>query len=60
MSNTVQVVLSGDGVYREKMIQAIDDGVYVEDWFPVFTKNVEANISIQIDVGVVNLHTNGI
>ena len=22
--------------YREKMIQSIDDGIDIEDWFPVF------------------------
>lgn len=41
--------------YGEQMIQAINDGVYVEDRFPVFTKNVKTYISFQVDVWVVNL-----
>lgn len=44
-----------DEVYREKMIQAINDSVYVKDRFPVFTKNVKAHVSVQVNVGMVNL-----
>lgn len=42
--------------YREKIIQAIYDGVYIKNRFPIFTQNVKAYISVQVDIRMVNLH----
>ena len=36
-------------------LESIDDGVEVEDWFPVFAKDVETNIPCCIDVGMIYL-----
>jgi len=40
---------------REKMIQPIDDGVDVQNRFPVLPQNIEANISLQINIWMINL-----
>jgi len=36
-------------------LKSVDDGVEVEDWFPIFTKNVETNIPRHVDVRMINL-----
>ena len=38
------------------MIQTIDDGVDVQNRFPVLPQNIEANISFQINIWMINLH----
>jgi len=38
-------------------LQSVYDCVEVEDWLPVFTKDVETNIPCCVDVGVVYLHS---
>ena len=43
--------------YREKMEESIDNSVNVKNRFPVFTQDVEANVSFQIDIGMINLKT---
>ena len=43
--------------YREKMEESIDNSVDVKNRFPVFTQDVEANVSFQIDIGMINLKT---
>jgi hypothetical protein len=40
---------------EEGCLKTVDDGVEVEDRFPIFTKNVETNIACCIDVGMINL-----
>jgi hypothetical protein len=49
--------MSGDMLvtHREKKIQAIHNGVDVQDRLPIFTKNVQADISLQVNIGMVNL-----
>ena len=42
--------------YREKMEESIDNSVDVKNRFPVFTQDVEANVSFQINIGMINLH----
>ena len=42
--------------YREKMEESIDNSVNVKNRFPVFTQDVEANVSFQINIGMINLH----
>ena len=42
-------------IYREKKIQAIDNSVYVEDRLPILTQNVKADISLQVNIRMVNL-----
>ena len=38
------------------MIQTIDDGVDVQNRFPVLPQNIEANIAFQINIWMINLH----
>ena len=42
-------------LYREKMEESIDNSVNVKNRFPVFTQDVEANVSFQINIGMINL-----
>lgn len=44
---------------EEEILQPDHDGVQVQDWLPVFAKNVEAHIAFEIDVRVVDLGANG-
>ena len=39
------------------MEESIDDSVNVKNRFPVFTQDVEANVSFQIDIGMIHLKT---
>ena len=41
--------------YREEMEESIDNSVNVKNRFPVFTQDVEANVSFQINIGMINL-----
>jgi len=47
------------GVFRvglqEEVLEAVHNGVDGEDGFPVLAKNVEAHVSLQINVRVINL-----
>lgn len=43
-------------MYREKKIQSIDNCVNVENRFPIFSKYVEAYISLQINIRMIYLH----
>ena len=36
-------------------LETVDDGVDVEDGHPILTENVEADVALQVDVGVVHL-----
>jgi len=40
---------------EEQKLQAHDDGVQVEHGLPIFAQNVEADLALEIDVGVVDL-----
>lgn len=40
---------------QEEILQAIDDGADAEDGFPVFPQNVQADVTLQVDVRVVDL-----
>jgi hypothetical protein len=42
--------------YRKKKIQAIYDSVDIENRLPIFTQNVQTNISFQINIWMVHLH----
>ena len=42
-------------LYREKMEESIDNSVNVKNRFPVFTQDVEANVSFQIVIWMINL-----
>jgi hypothetical protein len=41
--------------YRKKKIQAIYDSVDIENRLPIFTQNVQTNISFQINIWMVHL-----
>lgn len=41
--------------FREEMIEAIDNGVNVQHRFPVFSKDVQADISFQVNIRMINL-----
>jgi hypothetical protein len=38
------------------MIHPIDDGVDVQNMFPVLSQNIEANIAFQFNIWMINLH----
>lgn len=38
-------------------MKSVDHGIEVEDWFPIFTKNIETNIPRRVDVGMVDLRS---
>lgn len=43
---------------QEQVLESDHDGVQVEDWFPIFSENIEADVSFQIEIRVVDLrHT---
>ena len=41
--------------YQEKILQSINNGVDGQYWFPVFSQDVEAYISLKVNVWMVNL-----
>lgn len=41
---------------QEQVLQADHNGVEIEDRFPVFSEDVQANIAFQVDVRVIDLH----
>jgi hypothetical protein len=41
--------------YQKQEVQSIDDRVYAQHWLPIFSKNVQTNIPIQVDVRVEHL-----
>lgn len=43
--------------FQEQVLQANHDGIQVEDRFPVFTKDVQTHVALEIDIRVVNLRT---
>ena len=36
-------------------LHANNDGIEIEDWFPIFSEDVQTDIAFQIDVRVVDL-----
>ena len=45
--------------YQKEVNKSIDDRLKVENWFPVLTKDVQANVSLKINVRVVHLACGG-
>lgn len=41
--------------HREKKIQAIHNGVDIQDRLPILTQNVQAHIPLQVNIRMVNL-----
>ena len=46
--------IAGVGLEEEEL-QANDDGVEIEDGLPVLAQDVEADVAVEVDVGVVDL-----
>jgi hypothetical protein len=42
---------------KEQVLQANHHGIEVQHWLPVLSENIQANISLQINIWVVNLTT---
>ena len=42
--------------FKEQILKSDHNGVQVQNWLPVFSEDVQANISLEIYVGVVNLY----
>ena len=40
---------------EEQVLQADHHSVQVQDWLPVLAKNVQTDVSIEVEVGVVDL-----
>lgn len=49
---------------QEEILQAINYGVYRKDWLPVLSEDVEADVALEVNVGMINhcltLHLGGI
>ena len=41
--------------YKKEVLEPVDDGVDGEDWLPVFPQDVETDIALQVNVGMVHL-----
>jgi hypothetical protein len=44
---------------EEEVLKSDHDGVQVEDGLPVFTQDVEADVALEVEVGVVDLRLRG-
>lgn len=42
--------------HQEQELQSIDNWWYAQHWLPVLSKNVQANLSFEINVWVIHLH----
>lgn len=43
-------------LYREQMVESINNSIDIENRFPIFPQDVEADISFQVNVWMVDLH----
>lgn len=41
--------------YQEKILETIDDRVDCEYRFPIFSQNIQAHITIQVNIRMINL-----
>ena len=41
--------------YKEQELEPVEDGVDAQHWLPVLPQDVEANVAVQVDVGVIHL-----
>ena len=44
------------GIWFVKQVdETVNDGINIQDWFPVLSQNVQAHFALQINVGMINL-----
>lgn len=39
---------------QEEILQAINYGVYRKDWLPVLSEDVEADVALEVNIGMIN------